>query len=358
MNLMNDFFRRQPPSLNFLIGTLLLALIWRIDILTPAQVSMAVFYLIPIGFVAWFCGGRWPYLMAFLAAAAWLYADIKVSHPASHWIIPYWNAAVRLGFFLIVTALATLTRRLRRLNDIEREASQLKSDMMSLVTHEFGNSLTTMRLALALLRESGADGSEAERADHCDVLERVIAHLSAATANFLNLNRLDAGGFRPQFSRTPLRTLVNEALALLEPVIESKKVALRLDFPSEGVPVRADPDALSVVMTNLIGNAFKYTPDGGSVAIRISVEQGSPAKALVSVDDTGIGIAPEDQRKILSGDYRTREARRVAKGYGVGLKVVSELLESQGSALGVESEPGKGSRFYFRLPLWESPSFG
>jgi signal transduction histidine kinase len=119
--------------------------------------------------------------------------------------------------------------------------------------------------------------------------------------------------------------------------------------------VRADPEALSVVMANLIGNAFKYTADGGVVTIRISVERTAPARALVSVEDTGIGIAPEDRDRILSGDYRTGEARRVAKGYGVGLRVVSELLESQGSALGLESEAGKGSRFFFRLPLWEEP---
>ena len=353
MKMWNGFFRRQPPRLNFTIGALLLVLIWRLDLLTSTQVSMSILYLIPIGYVAWFCGGPWSYLMALIAAAAWLHVDIELNHPSSHWIIPYWNATVRLGFFLIVTALAGLTQRLRRLNDIERESSRLKSDMMSLVTHEFGNSLTTMRLALALVRESEGEGSEVERADHCDVMDRVIAHLSAATANFLNLNRLEEGRFRPQFSRTPLRTVIHEALALLEPIVESKKTALRLEFPSEGVPVHADPDALSVVMTNLIGNAFKYTPDGGTVTIRITIERMAPATALVSVKDTGIGIAPEDRKKILSGDYRTSEARRVAKGHGVGLRVVSDLLESQGSELGVDSELGKGSRFFFRLPLWE-----
>jgi signal transduction histidine kinase len=167
---------------------------------------------------------------------------------------------------------------------------------------------------------------------------------------------LEGGQYRPQLGLTKLRTVTHEALALLEPIIESKKVALRLDFPSVGVPVRADPDALSVVMTNLIGNAFKYTPDGGSVTIRITVDRTTPAKALVSVEDTGIGIAPEDRKKILSGDYRTREAIRVAKGYGVGLRVVSELLASQGATLGVESLKGKGSRFFFSLPIWDEPA--
>jgi signal transduction histidine kinase len=349
----SDFLRRQPLILNLAIGTALLALVWRLDLLAASQVSLAIFYLIPIGYVSWFCGEPWSYVTAFVSAAAWLHADIALGHAYSHWATPYLSAAARLGFFLILTALSGLIQRLRRLNDVEHEVSRLKSDMVSLVSHEFGNSLTTMRLLLTLLRESEGDGGEAERAERYAVLERVIAHLSATTANFLNLNRLEGGRFRPQFRRTPLRTAVHAALALLEPVIESRKVALELDFPSAGVPVRADPDALAVVLTNLIGNAFKYTPDGGSVAVRISVEKTAPARALISIEDTGIGIAPEDREKILSGDYRTREARRFAKGYGVGLRVVSELLESQGAALAVESEAGKGSRFFFRLPLWE-----
>ena len=351
-NRLSDFLRRRSPLLNLAIGAALLVLVWRLDLMAKSQVSLAVFYLIPIGYVSWFCGPPWSYLTALLSSAAWLHADILLGHERSGLAIALWSAAARLGFFLIFTALSGLIQRLRRLNDVEREASKLKSDMVSLVSHEFGNSLTTLSLALTLLRESTGD-DEAERAEHYAVLERVIAHLSATSANFLNLNRLVGGHFQPHLKLTRLRSVARGALALLEPTIERRNVAVLLDFPSVGVPVRADPDAMSIVMTNLIGNAFKYTPDGGTITVRISIEGTPPAAALVSVEDTGIGIAPEDLEKILSGHYRTREAKRIAKGYGVGLRVVSELLESQGSALGVESEPGKGSRFYFRLPMWE-----
>jgi signal transduction histidine kinase len=352
----NDFLLKRSLPVNLAIGAGLLALIWRLDLLASTQLSLAIFYLIPIGYVSWFCGEPWSYLAAFLAAAAWLDADIALGRAFSRWYIPYVSAAARLGFFLIVTALSGLIQRLRRLNDVEREASQLKSDMVTLVSHEFGNALTTMRLVVTLLRETEGGGSEAERAEDYAVLDRVIAHLSATTANFLNLNRLEEGRFRPHLRLTRLRSVTREALSLLEPTVEDRNVSVQLDFPPKGVPVRADPDALSIVMTNLIGNAFKYTPDGGTVTIRISVEPTAPPRALVSVEDTGIGVAPEDRERIMSGSYRAREARRVAKGYGVGLRVVSELLESQGSSLGVESEPGKGSRFFFRLPLWQEPA--
>jgi signal transduction histidine kinase len=128
-------------------------------------------------------------------------------------------------------------------------------------------------------------------------------------------------------------------------------VELRLDFPNSPVPVNADPDALSVVMSNLIGNAFKYTPDGGTVTIRITTEP-SAARARVSVEDTGIGISEADLAKITSGFYRTEGGRQAARGFGVGLKVTRELLESQHSKLEIDSAPGRGSTFSFQLPLW------
>lgn len=352
------FLRRLPLSVNLAIGAALLVVVWRVDLATSWQISLAIFYLIPIGYVSWFCGEPWSYMTALLAAAAWLHADIDAMAARgayTHWSIPYWAAAARLGFFMIVTALSGLIQRLRRLNDVEREASQLKSDMVSLVSHEFGNALTTLRLVVTLLQETG-DEAAAERAEHYAVLERVIAHLSLTTANFLNLNRLTGGKYVPQLRLTRLRNATREALSLLEASIEDRDISVVLDFPPKGVPVRADPDALSVVMTNLIGNAFKYTEDGGTVTIRIWVEpSATPPSALVSIEDTGIGIAKEDQKKILSSEYRTRAASRIAKGYGVGLKVVRDLLKSQGSSLGVESEVGKGARFYFRLPLWKEP---
>jgi signal transduction histidine kinase len=134
------------------------------------------------------------------------------------------------------------------------------------------------------------------------------------------------------------------------PVVESKKVELRLDLPPHPVPAKADPDALSVIMTNLVGNAFKYTPAGGTVTVRV---EAGPDTALVSVEDTGIGIPKADQERVASGFYRAEGGRRTAKGFGVGLKVTRELLESQGSRLEIESEPGRGSKFSFSLPLWK-----
>jgi len=340
---------RLPKAAYFALGLVMAAAVWRADLLVAAQVSLAVVYLLPIGFVAWFCGGAWAYAMSLISAAAWLQADMAVGRTYSHWFIPYLNGAMRLLFFCVVTALTGLVTRLRRLNDRERELSELKSDMVSLVSHEFGNFLTTYNLTLTILKETEPEDASAQRLQCYATLERVYAHLAAAVANFLNLNRIESGRFAPHLRRTGLRMLIHATVSQMGPLIESKHVELRLDFPARPVPVKADPDALSVIMSNLIGNAFKYTPAGGAVTVKIAAE---PESARVSVADTGIGISEEDQRRISSGYFRSERGMRVAKGFGVGLKVTRELLDSQGSRLEIRSEPGRGSEFSFRLPLW------
>lgn len=360
MTRIEKFLRSLPAAALFILGLVLVALVWSIDRRIPNQVSMSIFYLIPIGLVAWFAGGRWAYAISLVAAGAWLQNDLAVSRSSSHWLAPFWNAFVRLGFFVIVTYLSTLVVRMRRLHDLEQtarkasqEASELKSRMLSFVSHEFGNSLTTFKMALEFLIETEPNVATYQR-KHCyETLERVFTHLNSATSNFLNLNRLESGRFKPEFRRTPLRSIIHGAIAVLEPLTESKKVTLRLELPEHPVPVRADPDALSLVMTNLIGNAFKYTPAQGVVTVRILPIIGQPGVVEVSVQDTGIGISKEEQGRLFSEYYRTEGGKAIANGYGVGLKVARELLESQGAQLELQSEPGKGSRFFFRLPLFQ-----
>ncbi len=343
---------RRPPlpkAAYFGLGLLMAAGVWCADRLVAAQVSLAVVYLLPIGFVAWYCGGAWAYAMALLSASAWLQADMAAGRTYSHGFIPYLNGGLRLVYFCVVAAQAGLIARLRELKDREHAISELKSDMVSLVSHEFGNFLTTFKLALTILEESEPPDSSAQRRQYYATLERVYAHLAGAVANFLNLNRIESGRFAPHLRRTPLRTLIHATVSQLGPLIEDKGVQLRLDFPPQPIPVKADPDALSVIMSNLLGNAFKYTPAGGAVTVRIAV---ADETARVEVEDTGIGIPEADQGRIASGFYRAPGGERAAKGFGVGLKVTRELLESLDARLELKSAPGRGSTFSFRLPLW------
>ena len=340
-----------PAALHFGVGMVLLCILWGLDRFLDLHVGLSIFYLIPIGYACWYCGGRWGYAIALLAAAAWLDDDLVQGRTHST-LLPFWNAVVRLGFFAVVATLTDLILRLRRLNEDECQVSELKSNLVSLVSHEFGNMLTIYRLGLTALRESEDPEPSAERLQHYAMLERVFTHLSSAVANFLNLNRIESGRFVPHIRNTSLRAQVHGVIALQEPLYASKHLTLTTAMPPGPLLAAADPDALTVILGNLIGNAFKYTPDGGLVTVSIVLEL--PDAARVVVEDTGIGISREDLPLIASGYYRAAEGQRAAKGYGVGLKVVRDLLEIQRSRLEIDSSPGRGSRFSFRLPLWRA----
>ncbi|MBI4376310.1 MAG: hypothetical protein HY549_07650 [Elusimicrobia bacterium] len=130
---------------------------------------------------------------------------------------------------------------------------------------------------------------------------------------------------------------------------EAKKLGIRLHLPSQPTLVRADPLALIRIMENLLSNAVKYTPEGGRISAGVEID--SPGFIRFYVKDTGIGMSPEDLRQALAGLYRTEKSQAMARGTGVGLYSVQQLLNKQGSRLQVRSQEGKGSEFFFVLPL-------
>lgn len=338
----------------FAAALLVLSLVWTLDVITPHQLNIVPLYLLPVGLATWFCRGRWGYVMAVLCTALWLWHDVAGNVLSPHWSVHTWNAVSHLSVFVLMAAMVEMIERMRRLGEQEREMSRLKSDLISLVSHEFANSLTTLKLTLTILREATGPDAEAERQKCYAILDRAYAHLNDSVTNFLNLNRIEAGRFVPHPKTVHLRTLIHSVISRMGPAIEESGVALRLDFPEHSVMVQTDPDALTVIMSNLIGNAFKYTPPGGQVTVSIKFPDGVPF-ARVAVEDTGIGIATGDHAKVASGFYRAENGKSVAMGFGVGLKVSRDLLESQGSSLEIESTPGKGSKFSFRLPLQSAP---
>ncbi|MBI5622255.1 MAG: PAS domain S-box protein [Elusimicrobia bacterium] len=258
----------------------------------------------------------------------------------------------RSGRRFIVGAFKDITAH-KKLEQHLREVAELKSGMISLVSHEFGNILTSMNAAMHLLEGSEPVPKDESRRHSYEVVRRSIERLKGTSLNFLNLHRLESGKLPLDLHATPIRSVVLDRVLALRPMAEVRRIELRLesDLPEDlQLQVRADPEALSLVVGNLISNAVKYTPAGGSVTIRLGLPEGDPSRALLEVRDTGIGIEPRERALISSGFYRTARGRRVAGGFGVGLMLVKELLERHGSHLEIRSKPGQGSCFSFSLP--------
>ena len=164
--------------------------------------------------------------------------------------------------------------------------------------------------------------------------------------DFLDLARMEGAGYKVARDTVDLGTLVGKIVEELRPVASANGLALQWSRPPDATPVVGDPDRLTQVMSNLIGNAIKFTPSGGS--IRVAVEFVDDA-VRTSVSDTGTGIAPDLIPVLFNRFTQGRSGHRGA-GWGLGLMIVREIVEAHGGRLDLRSEVGKGSTFSFRLP--------
>jgi signal transduction histidine kinase len=237
--------------------------------------------------------------------------------------------------------LEDINERLRRI-DAER------TRFITLVTHELRAPIGTIHTCAEV-----ALGGYASPEKVHDILRRI----KKRTAELLDLigDLLRLARAREEESRDGGLQLVQPAevlhsvVQLMKSEADSKDLFLSVDVDPEMGQVQANPDRLKLVWTNLLSNAIKYTEPGGIVAV--SLQQGS-GRMVATVRDTGIGIAPEDQKRVFEEFYRAENAKSVSPvGTGVGLAIVQRLVENWGGTISVESEPGLGSKFTFELPL-------
>ncbi|CAN5681757.1 hypothetical protein BH23GEM10_BH23GEM10_16820 [soil metagenome] len=223
-------------------------------------------------------------------------------------------------------ALATLSHDLRSpLNAIESYAELMEMEI-------FGSVTDRQRDALGRIRMSGR-------------------HLLAVLENVLEVTRLRAGVVRVNSRAVAAGTVIDEAVLMVEPAALLKDQTVEV-ASSPGIVVAADSDRLRQVLVNLLGNAIKYTPTGGTITIgTLSVSRGDPVTGIV-VTDTGPGIPPDKIEAIFQPYYRLPETEADApEGLGLGLAISRELIRHMGGDIDVESEPGHGCAFTVRLPV-------
>jgi signal transduction histidine kinase len=251
-----------------------------------------------------------------------------------------------------------LTGRLWVVTDVtrEREADRLKSEFISIVSHELRTPLTSILGYTELLntREFKPD----ERREFVQTVFDQANHLSKMVEDLLGFSRLEAGKVMLNQWVVSLRQLMNELVAQLNTL--SNRHRLVIDVPPRLPPVYVDRDKVKQVMINLITNAVKYSPRGGEVALVVSEAQRDKLPpdhpegrfVIVGVRDQGIGIAAEDLPRIWERFYRVdnTNTRRIG-GTGLGLAITKALVELHGGRIWVDSQVGKGSTFFFTLPV-------
>lgn len=230
-----------------------------------------------------------------------------------------------------------------------KELDEMKSEFVATVSHDLRAPLTFMRGYTTMLPMVGE--LDAKQSEYVEKILHGIGQMSELIDDLLDLGRIEAG---VGLERQPchLGAILVEAIDGMRARATARGLTLRLE-PTEGAAViSGDAALLRQAITNLVDNAIKYTPSGGTLTVGLSVP--SEQQALICVTDTGIGIAPDDQVRLFEKFYRVKRRDTAGiQGSGLGLAIVKSIVERHGGKVWVDSELDKGSTFYIGLPLGE-----
>jgi len=266
------------------------------------------------------------------------------------------------GYLVVVQDLTEL----RRLERIRRE-------FVSNISHELRTPLASLRALADTLRDGALDDPPAARR-FLDRMEGEVDSLTQMVAELLELSRIESGRVPIRLRPVPLADILLPALERLTPQFDRAGLTLAVEIPDDLAPVLADVERVQQVITNLVHNALKFTPSGGTVSVtaRLSDEkpawlsgyaqetenphpspppsQGSDQMILVQVQDTGVGIPPHDLPRIFERFYKADRARS-GGGTGLGLAIAKHIVQAHGGRISAASREGEGSTFSFTLPV-------
>jgi signal transduction histidine kinase len=229
-------------------------------------------------------------------------------------------------------------------------ANALQHDLIHLITHELRNPLTLIMSYAQMTRRAALDENYEQVPTYVANVERAGKSIQRLMENMLQLSKLERSDELPAVEPVRVGSIVNQVIADLAPLAKQKQQTLTIEPTSELEPALVVPMLLREALSNLIGNAVKYTPEGGQ--IKVWAERGrEPHTLVVGVSDTGIGLTHEDQARLFTKFFRSSDPRvQRERGTGLGLALTQALVTRNGGKISVESEPGKGTTFRLTLP--------
>ncbi|MBT3416913.1 hypothetical protein HN425_02490 [Candidatus Woesearchaeota archaeon] len=245
----------------------------------------------------------------------------------------------------------TLNKTAETLDNMQKEHRQLdsaKTEFLSITSHELRSPMTPMRAQLQMLLGDYFGKVNKEQKDSIEIVLRNTERLDKIIQDFLEISRIEAARLKFSFVKTDIKKIVGEILSEMKGFMPEKKIILESSVGS--IPaIDADPDRIGQVLRNLINNAIKFTPEGGKIKIGARLEDGM---VLFSVEDSGIGIKPGDQKRLFEPFYQVENMyQHKSGGTGLGLAIIKGIVESQRGKVWIDSEVGKGTKFSFTVPL-------
>jgi PAS domain S-box-containing protein len=227
-----------------------------------------------------------------------------------------------------------------------QQATRARDEMLAVVAHDLRNPLNTVSMSCALLLESASGGERPMEQRQLTIMRRATERMTRLIHDLLDVKRIEQGRLAVEPRPEAMSAIVRDAIDMLRPLADAQALALESEVPDDLPKVLADPPRIQQVLSNLVGNAIKFTPRGGRITLRARLES---SEVCLAVIDTGPGI-PADQLPHVFGRF-WQARRRDDRGIGLGLSIARGIVEAHRGRIWVESRVGEGSAFYFTVPV-------
>jgi two-component system phosphate regulon sensor histidine kinase PhoR len=230
-------------------------------------------------------------------------------------------------------------------------ANQVRSNFVSMVSHELRTPLNSVHGFIDLLLQGHMGELNEEQRTYLGYAQEGVQQLISIVQDILFMTRSDLGQFETRQQEVQLRVLVRQVISSMQPQASKASVVLRSDIPADVPLLYVDPQRIKQVLNNLVANAIKYTPPGGTITINVS--RLNEEWLMISVIDTGYGILPEDRPYIFERFYQSNQREQSKMGgYGLGLSIARLIVELHGGTINFESAVEQGTTFYFTMPVY------
>jgi len=241
------------------------------------------------------------------------------------------------------------TQELQEARDTAVTANRSKSEFVSVVSHELKLPMTSIK-GYSDLMLSGATGTLNEnQTKFLNTIRSNVNRMATLVSDLADISRIESGNLRLEPREVPVWDVIDEVVTLTRTQVTQKNQTVTVNIPNELPKAWCDRNRLAQILTNLVSNANKYTPEGGAIVVHATRADGL---IQIKVEDNGLGMTPEDQQKLFSKFFRSADEKiREAPGTGLGLSITKNLIELQGGKIWFESEFRKGTSFYFTIPV-------
>ncbi|HEX6574776.1 MAG TPA: ATP-binding protein [Gemmatimonadaceae bacterium] len=234
-----------------------------------------------------------------------------------------------------------------RLHDLVHTGIRARDDMIGIVSHDLRNPVNAVKMLTGvMLDRPNGEPLSPEVANYASVIRQAAEQMDELIQDLLDVTRVEAGRLAVSAKRENTEELLSDTLRMLAPVASEKGISLKLNAPDDLPDVMADRERFRQAISNLVGNAVKFSPSGTDILVRVAVLDG---EMVFSVGDRGMGMTAEQLAHAFDRFWQSSRTDR--QGAGLGLAITKGIVEAHGGRIWAESSPGKGSTFYFTLPV-------